>query len=78
MQVHCSADGRDAEVHCGHDGDREWNEAKRSHGHSNEAGGAVDSCNCSDVGRPEAAEKIGAAQSDTEASDMKLIRCFFM
>ena len=79
MQVHCCPNGRDAEVRCGHDDDdHEWSKAKRSYGHSNEAGGAVDSCNCSDVGRPEAAEEIGAAQSDTEASDMKLIRCFFM
>ena len=77
MQVHCCANGCDAEVRGGHDGDREWNEAKRSHGHSNEARGALDSCNCNDnVGRPEAAEKIGAAQSDTEAANMKLFRCF--
>ena len=79
MQVHCCANGCDAEVRCGHDDDdRDGNEAKRSYGHPNETGSALDSCNCSDVGRPEAAEKIGAAQSDTEASDMKLIRCFFM
>ena len=77
MQVHCCANGRDAEVHCGHDNDHGRSVAKRSHGHPNEAGGALDSCNCSDdVGRAEAAEKIGAAQSDTEAADMKLIRCF--
>ena len=78
MQVHCCADGCDAEVRCGRDDDDdERSEVNRSHGHSNEARGALDSCNCSDdVGRAEAAEKIGAAQSDTEAANMKLFRCF--
>ena len=77
MQVHCCADGCDAEVRCGHDDDdHERSEAKRSHCYSDEAGSALDSCQCNDVRRAEAAEKIGAAQSDTEAANMKLTRCF--